>query len=1056
MKDNCSTFAYVMTEEPQEFWKDALRVTGSEKMDRNCAPNGFSDTPGDAYRRQSAWKKDLPVSRYVHIPSAVLPTRLIDEHVQVAKRRKLTKRSADENDAWQRNEVKRTKLLENLAAIGRNTKEFESRASSVQATEPGGLQRFPNVSDILNSTVPEAFRGDVSRYDRCSAWEGVEQVEESSGRFVRTSSRIGPTSAGNLSAKENLATYGHNVKTAHSPSQTSSDLNVNSEYLEPAVNEKSFSTASSSSQPGHRSFATAGQLLSSPLQSSCRETFCTIKPPLDENYCNVRNSGNLSLAYSASPFETSIDLINRTEHKELDGKSCAANLDDSQPGLPAKIEVPDDKGLMGDKDWTVGMPFYVDESRRTMHTHGQERDAEFPKHAVLYSDTEDCLKQIETPNWRSYTFNGHQLSARNLSLTKLTETYRRKSRLESGPENENDSVTGRRRQIFQNRNQSSEFDYATPLLLLLLPSETPAATDSMTSTDDLPPGVRAGAGDGTSDGDDDLSTGTRLGTREGAALIGDDGGTKISRNGNHLEPLDRRAIITNPSPALKSNVGGVDFGSLKAITAFYRAMGKVEAPNSSSSSNRGGRAAGDTYRRPIEDPIDLSTRVQNPQHPVYDDDDKSGNGNDYLTSYADGFSDKSITNISERAGFQRPAHNITSFGEEEKPGGIPRNGSPITDLASPVKGPDDRRLPSGPASRPPAVKDSSPTSDSHLPPKKRRFQSYYDLEDTAESKSATGGNDDEERGGTWSGNSMVRSSADQTTQADDGSLKARRPPPEEDADIKRACAADSQFVEKHTENFEQSDITQENHWNDYWALIPDCDGDLPLHVAVAKASETLVQKCVEIMHGFGVSVDRYNKKRKTPLHLAVISRQRLIVERLLRSYASPNVCDRNGDSSIHLAVKYRCVDCLKCLVTKSSHVIDLDTRNYEGLTAIHLAVLSDELELAEILLRVGATVDVADGKTGRMPLHCAIESDNKEMVKLLLAYGANPHAITYSGQTPAHIAKNHLEMADMLELTTYRLQKDKTQQDIFAHRRWKTGKSSRLRSEATRKCVWQC
>lgn len=92
------------------------------------------------------------------------------------------------------------------------------------------------------------------------------------------------------------------------------------------------------------------------------------------------------------------------------------------------------------------------------------------------------------------------------------------------------------------------------------------------------------------------------------------------------------------------------------------------------------------------------------------------------------------------------------------------------------------------------------------------------------------------------------------------------------------------------------------------------------------------------------------------------------------------------------------------------------------MTAIHLAVLSDELEFAEILLRVGASVDVADGKTGRMPLHCAVESNNNEMVKLLLAYGANPHAITYSGHTPAHIAKNHLEMADMLVLSTHRLQ----------------------------------
>ena len=69
---------------------------------------------------------------------------------------------------------------------------------------------------------------------------------------------------------------------------------------------------------------------------------------------------------------------------------------------------------------------------------------------------------------------------------------------------------------------------------------------------------------------------------------------------------------------------------------------------------------------------------------------------------------------------------------------------------------------------------------------------------------------------------------------------------------------------------------------------------------------------------------------QTPLHLAVITDQRHLVSVFLRAGASPNVTDRKGDTSVHLAVKHGNLACLECLLDESTIPADIDTRNYEG------------------------------------------------------------------------------------------------------------------------------
>lgn len=69
---------------------------------------------------------------------------------------------------------------------------------------------------------------------------------------------------------------------------------------------------------------------------------------------------------------------------------------------------------------------------------------------------------------------------------------------------------------------------------------------------------------------------------------------------------------------------------------------------------------------------------------------------------------------------------------------------------------------------------------------------------------------------------------------------------------------------------------------------------------------------------------------QTALHLAVISNQVQMVDLLLKASASANVCDRKGNTVVHLAVRYKALPCLKKILQSSRIPLSLDARNYEG------------------------------------------------------------------------------------------------------------------------------
>ena len=80
----------------------------------------------------------------------------------------------------------------------------------------------------------------------------------------------------------------------------------------------------------------------------------------------------------------------------------------------------------------------------------------------------------------------------------------------------------------------------------------------------------------------------------------------------------------------------------------------------------------------------------------------------------------------------------------------------------------------------------------------------------------------------------------------------------------------------------------------------------------------------------------------------------------------------------------------------------------DGGTALHFACFFRQPEIAKLLIRAGADVQVpARGFGNVTPLHSAVAGRNPDAVEALLAAGAKPNVRQQGGYTPLHSAANN-------------------------------------------------
>jgi hypothetical protein len=105
-------------------------------------------------------------------------------------------------------------------------------------------------------------------------------------------------------------------------------------------------------------------------------------------------------------------------------------------------------------------------------------------------------------------------------------------------------------------------------------------------------------------------------------------------------------------------------------------------------------------------------------------------------------------------------------------------------------------------------------------------------------------------------------------------------------------------------------------------------------------------------------------------------------------------------SPLHIAVVLNHTEAAEILIRQGAKV---NARNTGGFTPLHWAASRDSWECLEILLSAGADID-AKSEKGITALHWAANRNATNAVRLLVGLGANLHHRTENGSTPLHWA----------------------------------------------------
>jgi ankyrin len=160
----------------------------------------------------------------------------------------------------------------------------------------------------------------------------------------------------------------------------------------------------------------------------------------------------------------------------------------------------------------------------------------------------------------------------------------------------------------------------------------------------------------------------------------------------------------------------------------------------------------------------------------------------------------------------------------------------------------------------------------------------------------------------------------------------------------------------------------------------------------------------------GADVNKQDKDRQTPLHLASHRQHLKLVQALLDHDANVNAEDINGRNPLHRVIEgpLKSGDGVSIVRLLARRGADVNIRDKHHLTPLHVASYRQHLKSVRVLLDLGASFSAEDSQ-GRTPLHHVLEGpfiseDGAGVVQLLVKRGAEVNTPDNNDITPLHIA----------------------------------------------------
>ncbi len=183
---------------------------------------------------------------------------------------------------------------------------------------------------------------------------------------------------------------------------------------------------------------------------------------------------------------------------------------------------------------------------------------------------------------------------------------------------------------------------------------------------------------------------------------------------------------------------------------------------------------------------------------------------------------------------------------------------------------------------------------------------------------------------------------------------------------------------------------------------------------VVRPTESFNKKAIKKMLKKGKGIHNRDTHKRTALHWATQNRSHETVAQLLRKGADPSAQDKWGNTPLHTGAINGDAQSIKLLLKNSDTL--LNNKNSAGLTPLHIAILHNNKEVAQTLIRCNATITLADARSNT-PLIYAAQCGRNSCIKMLYESGCDLNGTNANLETALHHAtrKNHKSTIALLK-----------------------------------------
>ena len=195
----------------------------------------------------------------------------------------------------------------------------------------------------------------------------------------------------------------------------------------------------------------------------------------------------------------------------------------------------------------------------------------------------------------------------------------------------------------------------------------------------------------------------------------------------------------------------------------------------------------------------------------------------------------------------------------------------------------------------------------------------------------------------------------------------------------------------------------------------DSEGNTPFLNAASRNSVEVVKLLAEDVK----DLDQSNLEGQTPLMLAVKHNQPAVVEYLLNAGAKTHINDSSGNTLAYYLFTSgnKAEDLQKKKQLLQQYEVQLNSRQSNGNNFYHIATEANDLELLQSLSSLEADINLKNDE-GLTPLHiAAMKAENDHILKYLISRGADPSLKTDFEESVYQLAsENELLKKNKVEL----------------------------------------